>query len=172
MVTSNERIVEAAWDGLAGKYWLPDQPGMCLAFVRVIVERALELPERHFYRAWVTQRVETTFPAATRDPIARDAERSFTALGWNVPFEERQPGDLLFDFSAAYRRDWGTTLGHTAILLEGDRIAENTEHPSRGLRKLSTTRLPTAIALTPLEEFVIRNDHNKGLPTRVIRLPG
>lgn len=157
-MTPNERIVQSAFALLRGEINAePDEPGLCLALVRVVLEHAFwngrwALYDRH--RTHVVERA-----SADASPWARDLERSLTRQGMALdlprrPFEgdatrhvdlsaaagQLLPGDLLFRFDTARNRH-GDFVGHVAILMPGDLVLENVaSRPgalSRGPTKLS-----------------------------------
>ena len=175
----NDKIVAAVWRALRGElYAFSDAPGMCLAAVRSVVEAALEWPSHKLYQSYLTERVET--PSAesplrwSRDPHARDLERSLRAQGMAVPREEMQPGDLLFNFRAApyHPEDWRreypevpfpdnpVTVGHVTIYLGEGCLFENI---NPRYRPYGFTR--NNLAITPLDDY----ETFQGEVTTVIR---
>lgn len=124
---SNDLIVKAAWDAVFNRLpALPTQSGLCLAAVRVIVEKALGLNSHELYSRWLVAGTSyrpgsdaERLTAAKRDPWAADMEASAKALGWPVPGVDRQPGDLVFNHAAA------APYGHVGILIARDVVLEN-----------------------------------------------
>lgn len=151
----NEKIVQSLLEHLRGRYSLPDEPMMCLASVRTVVERARYGGRWAFYSEFLV--AETSMRTgrdigrglSQADPWAADLEASMKALGLVVPFEERQPGDLIFNWQAA------KPYGHIGLLLAHDLVAENIDP---GWRPFSINLYdeegdPRYVSLTPLEHF-------------------
>lgn len=125
-MTTNERIYASAIKAANGL--LPDAPttpGLCLAFVRVVVEKGLGLPSRELYRRWLV--AGTTFrpgddaqrlAAAHIDPWANDMQASMKKLGLGVPYILRQAGDLIFATEPP------KPFGHVGILLSRGWVLE------------------------------------------------
>jgi len=157
-MTPNERIIRSAFALLRSEINAePDEPGLCLALVRVVLEHAFwdgrwALYDRH--RSHVVERT-----GSDRSPWARDMERSLTRQGMALelprrPFEgdlaryvdlsaaadQLLPGDLLFRWDTALNRH-GDFVGHVAILMPGQLVLENIANRpgalSRGPTKLS-----------------------------------
>lgn len=147
--TQNERIRAAAWLAARGKLAdLPREDGLCLKLVRVVIEAALQLPDRYVYDNWLVSGssyrpgTDAERQAAAREgPRASDMEASAKRLGWGIPFHARQPGDLLFNFRAL------PPYGHVAVLLDRDTVLENVNHAFRP----NSIHLPHSLALTPVE---------------------
>lgn len=139
---NNEKIVRAAWEILRmGKY--SNVSGWCLALVRVVIERALDIT---LYGDYVSERVESTH--ANRSWWARDAERSLRNLGMAVHLKDTQPGDLLFKYDSARNKD-GDYVGHVGLLISPGVIFENINpsyRPKAYIRK-------GALSLSPLEDW-------------------
>lgn len=159
-MTPNQRIVEAAYDVLRGE--VPGEPteaGMCLALVRVVIERAFYDGRWEFYERHRTVKVNE-LERASQDPYARDLEASLRGQGMAVPALPRtgppadprryvnlatalslgllEPGDLLFRWDTA--RDANDIyVGHVAILLPGRLVLENVAHRAGALQRGPTT---------------------------------
>lgn len=126
MTAVNERIVRALVDAASGQASVPAESGMCLQFVRLVVERALGLPSHSMYEKWLVAATTRRGPdpvsnlaQAKLDPWAADFEASVKKLGWAVPSLLRQPGDLVFNHDAA------KPVGHIGILWTRDLVIEN-----------------------------------------------
>lgn len=142
-MTTNERITAAAWGALKGEYaTTDDEPGFCLAWVRQVVERAMGWPSHALYDAYVNEWVQPESYDRALGHWSRDAERSLRNLDMAV--HDAQPGDLLFNWRAAWSDRWGTYIGHCAILVTRDLVAENVDP---AYRPGALTR--GALALTP-----------------------
>lgn len=148
-MTVNEKIVKAAVDAANGKIaTLPTKPGMCLAFVRCVIERALWNGQWVLYdKALVagTSR-RGNDPAANlreakADPWAADLEASAKKLGWAIPAVLRTPGDIVFCHEAA------KPLGHVAIVLSRNLVIENV-HPNY---RPNSIHLANSLSITPYE---------------------
>lgn len=143
----------------AGALDLTREPGLCLAFVRRIVEIALELPDFGFYQRFGTERVERAPGPPGGAWWSRDLERSMRNLGLAVPLDGvGQDGDLLFNWRAAPSAH-GVYIGHVGILVDAKAglVLENVD---ARYRRFSLTR--GAVALTPRERFPV---------TTAIRIP-
>ena len=123
-------------------------PGWCLQFVRTVVEHALGWRSREFYARYLvagtTRRPGTDaerLTAAKGDPWASDAERSMKRLGFAVPLEDRHPGDLVFNHTAA------VPVGHVGVLLDHSTVLELIDARFRP----DSVLLPGSLALTRLE---------------------
>lgn len=178
-MSTNEKIVAAAWKAIRGQlYAFEDKPGMCLASVRSVVEHAVGWPSHMLYAYHLTERVET--PTAdspfrwTRNPHARDLERSLRNQGMAVPRAEMLPGDLLFNHDAApyYPEGWAddfpgvpfpsspVNIGHVMVYLGEGMVLENI-NPK--YRRYGFTR--DNLSITPLDEYEV----HQGEITTVIR---
>lgn len=155
-MSPNERIVQSAFALLRGEISVePDEPGLCLALVRVVLEHAFWNGRWAFYDRHRSHIVERA--SADTSPWARDMERSLTRQGMALnlprrPLEgdaqryvdldaaaaELQPGDLLFRWDTARNRA-GDYVGHVAILLPGNLVLENVAHRSGALQRGPTT---------------------------------
>ena len=161
MSQTNDRIVASLKRAVAGKVaGIPTRPGMCLQFVRVVVEDALELPSHDFYRRWLvdgtTRRgddLAKRLAEARLDPWASDIERSAKLKGLAVPAILRRGGDLVFNHHAS------EPVGHVGILLDRNWVVESIDPRFRP----ESINLPGLITLTP---FASRTW------TLVARLPG
>ena len=157
-MTPNERIVQAAYDVLRGDVDAePHEAGLCLALVRVVIERAFYGGHWRFYdlhRSVVVQPDERASDA----PYARDLEAALRAQGMAVSLartgpagdpvryvdddalRDVEPGVICFRWDTAKDRN-GVYVGHVAIVLPGRLILENvaSRHGSlsRGPTKLS-----------------------------------
>lgn len=155
---TNELIVRTVWQALRGTIRsYNSSPGMCLAWVRTMVEQAMGWPSHTLYRDYVTEWVQPEGYDQRDGHWARDAERSLRNLGMALgDTGEAQPGDLLFNWRAAWSDRWGAYIGHVGIKIEHGFVAENidpTYRPS-ALRN-------GALAITPIEDWA--------KPTTVIR---
>jgi len=155
-VSPNERIVQSAFALLRGEINAePDEPGLCLALVRVVLEHAFWGGRWAFYDRHRSHIVERQ--SADTSPWARDLERSLTRQGMALnlprrPFEgdaqryvdldaaagELLPGDLLWRWDTARNRA-GDYVGHVAILLPGNLVLENVAHRPGSLQRGPTT---------------------------------
>lgn len=167
-MTANERIVTAAYAVLRGDTPALEprddkgavKPGMCLAQVRLIVERALYGGRWAWYDAQRVIRVEEG-KRASQEPYSRDMEASLRHLGLALDLPRRphggdparyvdlaeatrrdllKPGDLLFNWATAPDRN-GVYVGHVAVLLPGQLVLENI-----ATRKGALAREATAIS--------------------------
>lgn len=162
---TNQLIAEAAWAAARGALkGVPKGPGLCLAFVRVVVEAGLGMRDRELYARYLvagtTHRPgddQVRLAAARQSPWASDWEASVKKLAWGVPLAERQPGDIIFNHNAA------KPFGHVGILLDRKTVLENIDHDYRPYSIL----LPNSLALTPLESrswtLVARVQHGEGV---------
>ena len=178
-MTVNERILSSAWAALRGELFaFETKPGYCLAAVRSVIEHALEWSSHTLYTDYLTERVET--PSAdsplrwTRNPHARDLERSLRAQGMRVGRKEMLPGDLLFNYAAApyHPTGWAqdfpgvpfppvpVTIGHVGIYLGNEVFAENI---NPDYRPYGLTR--GNLSITPLLEY----EQHQGPVTSIIR---
>ena len=162
---TNQLIVAAAWAAAKGALkGVPKGPGLCLAFVRVVVEAALGYQSHEMYSRYLVagtthrpgdERVRLA--AAKQNPYATDFEASVKKLAWGVPLAERLPGDIIFNHNAA------KPFGHVGILLDANTVIENIDHDYRPHSIL----LPNSLALTPLESrswsLVARVQPDKGV---------
>ena len=124
---------------------LPNTPGLCLAFVRSVVERACYGGRWAFYDQFLVAGTsmrggtpEERLQAAWRSPSAADIEASMKALGLSVPAWRRRPGDLVFNWRAA-RPD-----GHVGLLLNRETIVELINPAFRP----TSVHLPNNVSLT------------------------
>lgn len=150
----NEQIVTTLTRALSnpGANGLPNKPGLCLAFVRAIVERAYYGGRWMFYSrflvAGTTRRPgdeAERLDAAERDPWAADIEASMKALGLAVPALLRKPGDLVFNHNAA------KPYGHVGVLLNRCTIVELIDPDFRP----RSVHLPGNISLTPYGDWPV-----------------
>ena len=143
----NEQIRAAAYAAARGELLVPSSSGMCLALVRIVVERALWEGRREFYRRYLV--AETSMRDgkdkgnALTDPWANDLAASMKALGYGVELEDRQPGDLIFNWKGA------KPYGHVGLLLEHGQVLENIRVSYRP----KSIHLGRHLSLTPLELF-------------------
>lgn len=137
---------------------VPTETGMCLAFVRVVVQHALGISYDDFYGYSI--RVN----AKPRPWWARDMERGLRdGQGWALDGErygpgnryistaEAKPGDLLFRWDTAENRD-GEFVGHVGICL-GALVMENIE-PTYRRHSVQIPHHPT-VSLTPMGEWPV-----------------
>lgn len=145
------RIQKVAMKLVLGAPLVLQSSGLCLRFVRTVVEETYELPSHALYERLVRQRVDNR--SSRDEPWARDAERSLRERGLAVDLSAARGGDLVFSYKAS------RPYGHTGVLIEVGGalwVAENTT-AARGLRSRG------ALALTPLAAW--------DEVTTVIRLP-
>lgn len=139
-------IVEASYKVLRGSIRVPTKPGLCLAFVRVIVEQSLNVAPYTFYDRWVDPFFTLNNGEVEGKDIhprwARGAERAMRAAGLAISPKRIQPGDLIFSYRVS------KPYGHVAILLPGKLVLENT-YAERGWRHPDFG----AVRLTPLREW-------------------
>jgi hypothetical protein len=137
-VDARARIVQAAYEVVTGELTnAPTSAGLCLALVRVVIERAFDMRPYGFY-AWRTHPVERE---DTTVPWARDMERSLARAGMDVithrygpagdpmryaRVEDAHPGELLFRWDAGRTPD-GVYVGHVGILLDRGLVLENVD---------------------------------------------
>ena len=164
-MTAGERIASVSRGVVAGRVQLragevdlTTTPMWCLAFVRRIVELALEYQDGAFYTRWGTERVERAPGPPGGAWWARDLERSMRNLGLAVPLDRLEDGDLVFNWKAAPNAH-GVYIGHVGIVYDAKAqlIIENADPR---YRRFSLTR--GAVALTPRERFPI---------TTAVRIP-
>ena len=125
--------------------WVPTEPGWCLAFVRTIVEQAFDMAPGEFYERWVDPFFALNQGERVGIDIgprwARGAERALRAAGLAVHPSKMQPGDLLFSYKVS------KPFGHTAILLDGKMVLENTgahggwQNPGMGAVRYTPLRM-------------------------------
>lgn len=140
---------------------IPVNDGMCLAFVRVVVQQALGITYDEFY----SHRVMVERASPDRDPWARDMERGLRK--WEVKtkrwgpegdpkryavLDHLKPGDLLFRWDTA-RNPWGDYVGHVGIHLGGGLVMESIGPEHRP----TSARVPKHyyVVLTPLGEWPV-----------------
>ena len=150
-------VVESAYKVLNSELKGPEHAGYCLQLVRLIVEDAYGMKPYSFYD-WRTHVVERE-KLDSREPWARDMERSFRAAGMAIDFgderyvnpasilERCEPGVLLFRWDVA-KSQYGTLIGHVGILMPGGMVLENVNPVHR-----SNSFVRGVTALTPLEDF-------------------
>jgi hypothetical protein len=130
-MTPNEHILTSAYKVAHGTLREPTDSkgrkvgGFCLAQARIIIEDAFGWPSHYWYEKYVTQWVQPDGYNRALGHWARDAERSLRNLGMSVNPDEREPGDLMFNWKAAYSQQWGAYIGHVGVLLHGDMVLEN-----------------------------------------------
>lgn len=177
--TTNEKIVAASWKAIRGElYGFQDKPGHCLAAVRSVLEHALGWPSHTLYADYLSDRVET--PTAdsplrwTRNPHARDLERSLRNQGMSIRYGDMEPGDVLFNHRAAPYDPEGwaeafpgvpfpaapVPIGHVMVYLGEGMVLENI-NPK--YRRYGFTR--DNLSITPLDEYEV----HQGEITTVIR---
>lgn len=125
-------------------------PGMCLAVTRQVIEKALNKPPHWLYQNYVTSWVAPTDYDRIHGHWARDFERDAKRLGWAIPINNRQPGDIIFNWRAAYSDRYNDYIGHVGILWKDDLIFENIEP---GYRPISFQR--KALSLTPFGDWPV-----------------
>lgn len=116
-----DRIAAAAWAALWGDFDTVDRAGLCLRFVRRIVEHGLGWPGGELYRRYLVARTQSDAASGRTDwtPWAADLEASLRNLGLGIPWAARREGDLVFSHRQA------PPFGHVGILLERDTVAES-----------------------------------------------
>src|SRR5690606_13371980 len=131
---------------------LPTQAGLCLAFVRSVVERACFNGRWEFYPRYLVAATtrrrgtpEERLAAARSEPWAADAEASMKQLGFAVPSLFRRPGDLVFSWKAA------PPYGHVGILLNRSTIVELVNPAYRP----RSVHLPGNVSLTPYGDWPV-----------------
>lgn len=153
-MTIGEKIANKALAALSE----PDterRPMYCLAFVRDIIEEALELPAYQFYALLAKGMTAQEY----RRRWAADAEMACRKLGYAVTIDRRnplRPGDIVFSAGSA-------PYGHVGVVVEIDGhlyVVENTA--SKG-RQRKYGRGGGALAVTPLQAW--------DRITTVVRLP-
>lgn len=145
----NDRIASAAWLAARGQLpGVPRTPGLCLKFVRVVIEHALGWHSHDLYAthlvAGTTNRPgtdEERLEEAKADPWAADMERSMKQLGFAIKAAYRQPGDVVFNHAAA------KPYGHVGVLLDTNTVLELIDARYRP----GSILLPGSLALTPLQ---------------------
>jgi hypothetical protein len=144
----SDDIVRSCRLAANGRLAVPQRSGMCLAFVRVVLEHALFQSQWRLYERYLVAR--TSFERRRNadgspdwTPYASDFEASMKALGFQVPIGDRQPGDLIFNHEAA------RPYGHIGILYDHNNVLENIRHDFRP----NSILLHPHMALTPLEHF-------------------
>jgi hypothetical protein len=151
-MTNSERILSAAYAVANGKAREPvNQRGqkiadMCLQQVRFVIEDAFEWRPFQWYDEYVTEWVQPVGYDRAEGHWARDAERSLRNLGMSVQFNERKPGDLVFNWETAYSQQWGAYIGHVGVLMHGDLVLENINPRHRVGRAF----IRDSTALTPI----------------------
>lgn len=152
-MTVGEKIANKALAALSE----PDterRPMYCLAFVRDVIEEALDLPAYQFYSLLAKGMTAQEY----RRRWAVDAEMACRKLGYSVVIDHKnlKPGDIVFsDASAPY--------GHVGVVVEHNGrlyVVENTASKSRQ-RKYGQGG--GALAVTPLQAW--------DRITTVVRLP-
>lgn len=148
MLSQNQQIVHSAMLAARGRLAVPDRPGMCLAFVRIVVEHALWGGRWMLYEKYLTARTSMPRAKNTRGeldwtPYASDFEASMKRLNLGVPKSERLPGDIICNWDAA------RPYGHIGILIDKNLVIENINHRFRPTSLL----LHPHMAITPLEDF-------------------
>lgn len=152
---TNQAIVDAANDLLRGE--VPGEPtsaGLCLALVRVVIERACYDGRWAWYDAHRTIKVNP-LDRASQDPYARDLEASLREQGMaldlprtGLPADPRRyvdlghqdtraallPGDLLFRWDTA-RDPNDVYVGHVGILMPGGLVLENVSKRAKALSR-------------------------------------
>jgi len=159
------KIITSAYRALRGELAVPNEPGLCLKLVRVIVEDAFGMQPWSWYSEWLkadrrVQRAE----GDDYEPWARDMERALREAGFAysfnlsansryVPHERIMNscswGTLLFRWDTAKTRR-GTFVGHVGILMPGGLVLENANPV---IRQDSLVRGFTC--LTPLAKFPV-----------------
>lgn len=125
-------------------------PGMCLAITRQVIEKALGKSPHWLYQNTITSWVAPSSYDKRGGHWARDFERDAKLLGWSIPYEDREPGDIIFNWKAAYSKKYEAYIGHVGILWRDDLIFENI---NRLYRPISFTR--GALALTPYGDWPV-----------------
>lgn len=119
----NEQIRAAAYAAARGEILLPSEPMMCLSLVRRVVEAGIFGGRQTFYDTYLaaetSRRTGKDVGNARADPWAADLESSMKYLGYAVPFETRQFGDLVFNNAAA------KPYGHVGVLYDVNTVLEN-----------------------------------------------
>lgn len=125
---------------------LKDRSGLCLAFVRMVIERAHGMKSHEWYTTQVTQWVQPEGYDRSFGHWARDAERSLRSLGLQIPNNDIQAGDVVCKWDTAQvtpslwrlyfpNRPYqaGVYVGHIGIYL-GDMLILNSDGTTRSER--------------------------------------
>lgn len=122
-MSDREKIEAGAWDVVAGKLITTTEPGLCLAFVRQVLEHALGWPSHRLYELAVTSWV---IPGWDQDQghVSRDAERDLRDLGMTLTGDRVRGGDILFNWRAAWSTRYDAYVGHVGIALGDDLVLE------------------------------------------------
>ena len=112
---TNEKIVETLQKVLSGAMKGPKRKDLCLSFVRQVVDRARHGDANIYY--FYSDIGVPTSPT----PNAAQVERRLRELQWDIGYEARQPGDIVFNRNAA------PPYGHVGMLLDRDTILESVE---------------------------------------------
>lgn len=119
MLPPSVRIERAAWEFVGGTFVPPAvSRGWCMQAVRLIVERALDLPPGGFYTRYGVARTSRSAGRTDWSWWAADIEASMKHLGFAVPAAAREPGCLVFSHEQA------PPVGHVGILLTRDAMLE------------------------------------------------
>lgn len=165
--TPGDLIAAAALDVMRGRVaGVPTEEGNCLAFVRVVVQKALSITYDQFYSHGI--RVESR--VKDRPWWARDMERGLRAKGWAVPLprhaggtkdpsryavlDERKlrRGDLLFRHDTA-TNGYGEDVGHVGIYLGGGLVME--QIAPRHRRDSARLYRHDLVSITPLGDWPV-----------------
>lgn len=146
-MTINDRITKAAWKAARKEIGVPTTSGMCLSLVRRVVEHALFGGDYQFYDRYLvsptSRREGADVGNHRRDPWAIDLEASVKTLGYAVPLDEREPGDLIFNHNTVGK--WG----HVGVLVDASTVLENIKPYLRP----GSIHLGTFLSLTPIQDF-------------------
>ena len=135
-------IADVAYEVVARKFTPSDtEPGMCAMVTRQMLMRALGLSYDQFYARFRTVAVDGRSLADV--PWARDIQATLRSLGYNVPLDEVQGGDILCTWQLAKQ-------GHIGVLYDSRLLIENTGQ-SRGLLISGFNRL------TPVEQIPVEH---------------
>lgn len=134
-MTMNEKIAAAAlemYNAPAAKVGnVATVSGLCLKFVRLVVEKAYGVGDHEWYKHQVTEWVQPSGFKTSTGHWARDAERSLRNLGFQIPNNQIKAGDIVckYDTASVSPSLWGqlfasgtpyqsgVNIGHIAIYL-------------------------------------------------------
>lgn len=159
---ARERIADSALAVMHGQVSdVPTESGMCLAFVRVVIQHALKIDYDTFYSHG--ERVESAIKG--RPWWARDMERGLRKWAvrgdrWGPEGDPRRyidtsaakPGDLLFRWDTA-KNAYGENVGHVGIYLGGGLLIENIDPAYR--RNSAVLARHGSVCITPLNEWPV-----------------
>lgn len=122
-MSDREKIDAAAWAAVRGELVTTREPGLCLRFVREVVEHALSWSPGQLYD-YVPDWVQPTGYDRDEGHWARDLERSWRDLGMTLTGDRVRGGDILCNWRTAWSTRHEAWVGHVAIALEPDLVVE------------------------------------------------